>query len=107
MYRAAKSKNAVRAILIRTHDDTKLLFETPLPESLIMVDAPAFQIRQKMSEIVAIRPDPIRLTKRSTQPRQKTRAVELLSLERERTTMQFDRIEIANFRSIVDPNSFV
>lgn len=53
LYRAAKSKNAIRAILIRTNDNTNLLFETPLPESIIVVDAPAFQIKQKLSEIVA------------------------------------------------------
>lgn len=47
-----KSKNNIRAILIRTHDDTNLLFGSPLPESIILVDAPAFQIKQKMSEIV-------------------------------------------------------
>jgi len=53
LYRAAKSKNAIRSILIRTHDDTKLLFGTPIPESIIVVDALAFQIKQKMSELVA------------------------------------------------------
>ena len=53
LYRAAKSKNAIRAILIRTHDDIKLLFGTPLPESIIVVDAPAFLIKQKISEIAA------------------------------------------------------
>jgi len=53
LYQAAKSKNAIRAILIRTHEDIKLLFATPLPESILVVNAPAFQIKQKMSEIVA------------------------------------------------------
>jgi site-specific DNA-methyltransferase (adenine-specific) len=53
LYRAAKSKKAYQAILIHTHDDTKLLFETPLPESIIVVDAPAFQIKQKKSELIA------------------------------------------------------
>jgi site-specific DNA-methyltransferase (adenine-specific) len=52
LYRASKTKNAVRAILIRTHEDIKLLFGTQLPESIIVVDSPAFQIKQKMSEIV-------------------------------------------------------
>lgn len=51
--RAIISKNVIRAILIRTHDDTKLLFGDQLSKSIIVVDAPAFQIKQKMSEIVA------------------------------------------------------
>lgn len=53
LHRAAKSKNSIKAILIRTHEDIKLLFGTPLPESIIMVDAPAFQIKQKTSEFIA------------------------------------------------------
>jgi len=53
LYRAGKSKNAMRSILIRTHDDTKLLFATPIPESIIVVDAPTFQINQKMTELIA------------------------------------------------------
>jgi len=53
LHRAAKSKNAIQAILIRTHDNTNLLFGSPLPASVIVVDAPVFQIKQKMSEIVA------------------------------------------------------
>jgi site-specific DNA-methyltransferase (adenine-specific) len=52
LYQAAKSKNAARAILIRTHEDIKQLFGTPLPESILVVDAPVFQIKQKISEIV-------------------------------------------------------
>lgn len=51
--RAVKSKNVQRAILVRTNDDTKLLFETPLPDSIILIDAPAFQIRQKFSSMPA------------------------------------------------------
>ena len=53
LYQAAKSKNAMRAILIRTHEDINLLFLTPLPESILVVDAPAFQIKQKISELIA------------------------------------------------------
>ncbi len=53
LQRAAKSKNATRAFLIRTHDDHNLLFASPVPESIIVVDAPVFQIKQKMLEIVA------------------------------------------------------
>jgi site-specific DNA-methyltransferase (adenine-specific) len=53
LYQAAKSKNAVRAILIRTHEDIKQLFGTPFPESILVVDAPVFQIKQKISEIVS------------------------------------------------------
>ena len=45
LYRATKSKKATKAILIRTHEDIKLLFGSPLPESIIVVDAPAFQIK--------------------------------------------------------------
>jgi site-specific DNA-methyltransferase (adenine-specific) len=59
LYRAAKSKNAIMAILIRTHEDIKLLFGAPLPESIIVVDAPAFQIKQKVSELVANLVDPL------------------------------------------------
>jgi hypothetical protein len=53
LFQAAKSKNAMQAILIRTHEDIKLLFGTPLPESILVVDTPAFQIKQKISEVIA------------------------------------------------------
>lgn len=52
LHQAAKSKNASKAILIRTHEEIKLLFGTHLPESIIVVDAPAFQIKQKISELI-------------------------------------------------------
>jgi site-specific DNA-methyltransferase (adenine-specific) len=67
LYRAAKSKNAIKAILIRTHEDIKLLFGTPLPEYIIVVDAPAFQIKQKMSKLVANLVDPLKI-KQNAQP---------------------------------------
>jgi len=54
LYGAAKSKNTSRAILVRTHDDTRLLFDSALPESIIVVDAPAFQIKKKMSDLIAM-----------------------------------------------------
>lgn len=49
---AAKSKNAERAILIRTNDTSRSLLELPLPETILLIDAPAFQIRQRLSELI-------------------------------------------------------
>lgn len=51
LHRAAKSKNAKRAILIHIHDDTKLLFGNSIPESILVIDAPSFQIKQRVMEI--------------------------------------------------------
>ena len=52
LMRAAASKNARRAILIRTHHDDEI-FLTTLPTSIELVDATAFQVMERISKIVA------------------------------------------------------
>ncbi len=51
--RAVKSKNITRAILVRTHESLSLFPEEPLPEVITLVDATAFQVAQKVSELIA------------------------------------------------------
>ncbi len=47
--RAIKSKNALLAILVRTHDDSIALFEDEIPKFIKLVDATALQIRQSLA----------------------------------------------------------
>lgn len=51
--KAAQSKNAVRAILVRTHEDETLFPEITLPEIIVLVDATAFQVNQTISNLIA------------------------------------------------------
>jgi len=51
--KASESKNAIRAILVRTHEDNTLFSENVLPENIILVDATAFQVKQTISKLIA------------------------------------------------------
>ena len=51
---AAKSKKASKAILVRTHDDAISLFGDKIPDSIIVVDAPAFKIKQEVDKHLSL-----------------------------------------------------
>ena len=53
LVKAAQSKNAIRAILVRTHEDNTLFPEIVLPEIIMLVDATAFQVNQTISKLIA------------------------------------------------------
>ncbi len=51
--KASQSKNAIRAILVRTHEDNTLFSEIVLPENIVLVDATAFQVNHTISKLIA------------------------------------------------------
>jgi len=51
--KAAQSKNAKRAILVRTHEDNSMFPEIVFPEIIVLVDATAFQVNQTISKLIA------------------------------------------------------
>jgi site-specific DNA-methyltransferase (adenine-specific) len=53
LVKAAESKNAIRAILVRTYEDNSLFPEIVLPEIIVLVDATAFQVNQAISKLIA------------------------------------------------------
>jgi site-specific DNA-methyltransferase (adenine-specific) len=50
--RAAKSKNAIRAILIRTNENEDIFSASTIPSFVEIIDATALEIKRKVSELL-------------------------------------------------------
>ncbi len=51
--KAAQSKNAIHAILVRTHEDATLFSTSTLPEIIVLVDATALLVKQTIAKLIA------------------------------------------------------
>lgn len=51
--KAAKSKHAARAILVRTHEDVGLVFDAEIPDFVILVDSASYRISGMTEELIS------------------------------------------------------